>query len=69
MLRFLIGYLIGAAIGFFLSVSFVYFKVSNIAISFIFFSTLFVIIFIVGLIWSHNHHIRMKKEYYKKINS
>lgn len=69
MLRFLVGYLIGAVIGFLLSVSFVYFKVSNDAISFVFFSVLFVVIFVIGLVWSYKHHIRMKKEYYKKINS
>lgn len=67
MFRFLIGYLIGALIGFLLSISFVYFKASNVAISFVFFS--FVVIFIAGMLWSHKHHIRMKKEYYKKINS
>jgi len=69
MIRFLLGYLIGAVIGFLLSFAFIYFKVSNIAIPFVFFSTFFIVIFIVGLTWSHKHHIRMKKEYYKKINS
>lgn len=69
MLRFLIGYLIGAGIGFFLCATFIQLEAINLAAPFVFFVSLFVIILIIGLIWSHNHHVKKRKDYYRKINN
>lgn len=69
MLRFLVGYLFGAGIGFFLGISFVQLTITNTVDTFIIFVSFWIIMLIVGLIWSHKHHIKKQRDYYRKINS
>jgi len=69
MFRFLIGYLIGTGIGFFLCIAFIQLETINFATQFMLFVSLFVIVLIIGLVWSHNHHIKKRKDYYRKINN
>lgn len=63
MFRFLIGYILGTLLGF---MSFAVFVGKNPA-SFIFFVTIWIIILVLGLVWSHKHHIKKRDNYYKKI--
>jgi len=63
MFRFLIGYILGTFLGF---MSFAVFVSQNKA-SLIFFVAVWIIILVLGLVWSHRHHIRKRDDYYKKI--
>lgn len=64
MFRFLIGYILGTLLGF---MSFAVFVSSGDCASLIFFVAVWIIILILGLVWSHKHHIKKREDYYKKI--
>lgn len=63
MFRFLIGYLSGTVMGILLIVS----LSDQSASAPIIFLALWIIILVLGLVWSHKHHIKKRDEYYKKI--
>ena len=63
MFRFLIGYLSGTVMGILLIASLLTHDPFASAI----FLALWIIILILGLVWSHKHHIKKRDEYYKKI--
>lgn len=64
MLRFLIGYILGAIFGFLAVVSFIV-QPTNEGM---FFTILFGVITCgVGLTWCHKHHIKKREDYYRKI--
>ncbi len=65
MLRFLIGYIFGTFLGFMSFAAFV--GINENYSSFIFFAAIWIIILILGLVWSHKHHIKKRDDYYKKI--
>lgn len=65
MFRFLIGYTFGTFLGFMSFAAFV--SINENYSSFIFFAVVWVIILILGLVWSHKHHIKKRDDYYKKI--
>lgn len=62
MFRFLIGYLSGTVMGILLIARLI--THGQFAITFL---ALWIIILILGLVWSHKHHIKKRDEYYKKI--
>ena len=64
MLRFLIGYILGTFLGFMSFAAFVNIDYS----SRIFFVAVWIIVLILGLVWSHKHHIKKRDDYYKKIH-
>lgn len=64
MLRFLIGYILGTFLGFMSFSAFVNIDYS----SRIFFVAVWIIVLILGLLWSHKHHIKKRDDYYKKIH-
>lgn len=59
MLRFLIGYILGTLSGFMSFAAFVNTDYS----SRIFFVAVWIIVLILGLVWSHKHHVK-KRDYY-----
>lgn len=63
MFRFLIGYLSGTVMGILL----IAILSDQSASAPIIFLALWIIILILGLVWSHKHHIKKRDEYYKKI--
>lgn len=63
MFRFLIGYLSGTVMGILL----ITILSDQFALAPIVFLALWISILILGLIWSHKHHIKKRDEYYKKI--
>lgn len=63
MFRFLIGYLSGTVMGILL----IAILSDQSASAPIIFLALWFIILILGLVWSHKHHIKKRDEYYKKI--
>lgn len=67
MFRFLIGYLSGTVMGILLSASLIMITREQSASALIIFLALWIIILILGLVWSHKHHIKKRDEYYKKI--
>ncbi len=64
MFRFLVGYILGTFLGF---MSFAVFVSPQNKASLIFFVAVWIIILVLGLVWSHRHHIRKRDDYYKKI--
>ena len=64
MFRFLIGYLSGTVMGILLIASLIR---DQSVLTPIIFLALWIIILILGLVWSHKHHIKKRDEYYKKI--
>ena len=68
MFRFLIGYLSGTVMGILLIASLISLITREQSASApIIFLALWIIILILGLVWSHKHHIKKRDEYYKKI--
>lgn len=68
MFRFLIGYLSGTVMGILLIASLIARdQCDQFALAPIVFLALWFIILILGLVWSHKHHIKKRDEYYKKI--
>ena len=65
MFRFLIGYLSGTVMGILLIASLI--ARDQFASASIIFLALWIIILILGLVWSYKHHIKKRDEYYKKI--
>lgn len=64
MFRFLIGYLSGTVMGILLIVSLI---TRDQSASALIIFALWIIILVLGLVWSHKHHIKKRDEYYKKI--
>lgn len=65
MFRFLIGYILGTVMGIVLCAGLITMD-QDISII-VFFSILWIMLLVLGLVWSHKHHIKKRDDYYKKI--